>query len=109
MNNEELDAVAMTLLDSSERGNVQQVQALLAGNVPVNRVVEGWNALSIASARGHEAVVDLLLASGADAQGAPERPSLQCAASGGHAAVIRKLLAAGGRTRRRRWRVCQPP
>ena len=57
------------------------------------------NALQAASAGGHSAVVEMLLAKGADfnAQDGDYCNALQAASAGGHVNIIRPLLEQGGR------------
>lgn len=55
------------LLSATERGDIEQIQALLAKRVEVNaRNAQGWTSLHVAAAGGDIAVVELLLRHGAD-------------------------------------------
>ena len=91
----DLNNIAKLLIDACEDGNLSAVKALVSGNVPIDHVIDDWNPVSLASARGHNDIIAFLLERGADPQGAHQRPSLQCAASGGHASTIKLLLDNG--------------
>jgi ankyrin repeat protein len=55
------------LLRATERGDIKQMQGLLAQRVEVNaRNPQGWTSLHVAAAGGDIAVVELLLRHGAD-------------------------------------------
>jgi ankyrin repeat protein len=55
------------LLRATERGDIEQMQGLLAKRVEVNaRNAQGWTSLHVAAAGGDIAVVELLLRHGAD-------------------------------------------
>lgn len=108
-------AVGLVLVARPGSGDSQQhlVEALLAGDraaverllergaSPDARVSEGEHrdktVLMLAAQQGDVALVDLLLAAGADVDGANDRGgnALMFAATQGHAAVVERLLAAG--------------
>lgn len=55
------------LLSATERGDIEQMQALLAKRVAVDaRNAQGWTSLHVAAAGGDIAVVELLLRHGAE-------------------------------------------
>ncbi|KAG2425713.1 hypothetical protein HXX76_013555 [Chlamydomonas incerta] len=84
-------------------GNLELCQLLVTrgGSAAVvdDQDEEGWTPLQSAASCGFEAVVDLLLALGADVQAANSggRTALHYAASKGRAGVLRQLLKAGAR------------
>jgi hypothetical protein len=60
-------SAGQVLLSATERGDIEQMQALLAKRVEVNaRNAQGWTPLHVAATGGDIAVVDLLLRHGAD-------------------------------------------
>jgi ankyrin repeat protein len=69
------------------------------GRVDVNAAKDGWSALMIASANGHEAVVGRLLGDGrvdVNRRSTDGVSALLCAAAIGAIDVVRRLLAAAG-------------
>jgi cytohesin len=110
----------LRLLLAAEAGDMAALREALAAGAPVDTrdargVQLGRTALMLASARGHAALVEALLAAGADARRADDdgeeeprrltgqslgndsrgRTALMLAAEGGHAEIVRRLLAAG--------------
>jgi ankyrin repeat protein len=60
-------SAGQALLSATERGDIEQMQGLLAQRVEVNtRNLQGWTSLHVAAAGGDIAVVELLLRHGAD-------------------------------------------
>jgi ankyrin repeat protein len=60
-------SAGQALLSATERGDIEQMQGLLAQRVEVNaRNPQGWTSLHVAAAGGDIAVVELLLRHGAD-------------------------------------------
>jgi ankyrin repeat domain-containing protein 50 len=82
---------------AARRGCLAAAEVLLTVGANVNARGEGgWTALSLAAARGHEAVVKLLLACNdvvADSEDEDGWTPLSWAAAGGHEAVVKQLLA----------------
>lgn len=84
---------------AASHGELDLVKEVTAGGVDVNATdVDGSTALLAASFKGHEDVVQFLLAHGADVILAQEKlgwTPLVAAAYGGHTSIARLLLAAG--------------
>jgi len=95
------------LLVAAERGDVEQVRAMLGGGADPNRCGElGMTPLILAAREGHHEVVEILLKAGADVNARSEpgycggnSTALRCAVVRGHTAVVRSLLKAGADTR----------
>ncbi len=93
------EAQEVGLIEAAKRGDAEAVQALLTGGADPSRARgDGTTALHMAALEGHGAVVDLLLAAGAEV-GATTRigayTPLHLASQGGHGAVVRTLLDKG--------------
>ena len=91
------------LIGAAKQGDAEAVRALLAaGANPGQARGDGTTALHVAALEGHDAVVDILLAAGAEV-GATTRigayTPLHLASRGGHGAVVRALLAEGADAR----------
>ena len=92
-----------TLFRAAKHGNAALLRLLLGGQLQggtpeVNSTSEaGWAPLALASFRGHDAAVRVLLDAGADAcwQHADGCSVLELAVESGSAAVVQALLAAG--------------
>jgi len=96
--------VGTALYCASFAGLCQTVNFLLRDHVRenVNRIVDGKNApLQIAAHQGHERVVELLVANGADVgvEGGRFGTALIAAAYGGHNSTVSRLLKANISTR----------
>ena len=101
------DKKGLDMIYAARMGEVDEVKALLADGVPVGfRDASGWTALKWASSEGHEAVLALLLESGAaedelesppPVEGGGGGSSLHWAAYKGHVALVWRLLT------------CKPP
>jgi ankyrin repeat protein len=95
------------LLAAAERGEVEQVRAMLAGGAdPDVRGDAGMTPLILAAREGHELTVAVLLEAGADVNACSEpgysggnSTALRCAVVRGHTAIVRSLLQAGADTR----------
>ena len=92
--------IGMSLYEVAERGDIDGVKALLNTKVNIDadgEVYEIGNPLQVASYRGHEAVVRLLLEKGAavNARGGYWDNALQAALSGGYEAIVQLLLENG--------------
>ncbi|CCG09693.1 ankyrin repeat domain-containing protein [Pararhodospirillum photometricum] len=93
-------------VDAARQGNEEALrQWLAAGNPPDTPSPSGWTALLVAVARGHTALVERLLAHGAD----PSRPHAitqvlpgHLAARAGHVPILARLLALAPATREAR-------
>jgi len=79
------------------RGQPDAVRWLLDRGAAVNRKGKQWSALHYAAFAGHQGIVDLLLAHGADinARAPNDATVLMMAAREGHEALARRLLEAG--------------
>jgi hypothetical protein len=84
----------MAMLIASERGQPAEVRRLLDLKTNIHATLEGHTALHYAATNGHAAIVELLLAGGADAnaENTNQARPLHCAANGGHTAVVLLLL-----------------
>jgi ankyrin repeat protein len=92
-----IDPQIVALHDAIEEGRVQEALDLL-GSVPANaRGVDGDSALHLACLYGHEQLVDLLLARGADVNAKDDSGStpLHDASASGYESIVRTLLAKG--------------
>ena len=92
-----IDPQIVALHDAIEEGRVQEALDLLA-SVPANaRGVDGDSALHLACLYGHEQLVDLLLARGADVNAKDDSGStpLHDASASGYESIVRTLLAKG--------------
>jgi ankyrin repeat protein len=92
-------SVAEPLIDAAKSGDVEAVRSLLADGADVNtRPGDGMTALHWAAERGHAAVAEVLLASGASANAETRiggYTPLHLASRVGNAAVVRALLDGG--------------
>jgi len=84
------------LVSAARKGNVAELNRLLAGGTDVNAGYDGRRAISVAATAGKLAVVKTLLAKGVDLAsediaGTP----LHAAAAGGHTEVVRFLIDRG--------------
>ncbi|KAH7403711.1 ankyrin repeat-containing domain protein [Cadophora sp. MPI-SDFR-AT-0126] len=99
---------AALLARYTELGNTEMVRHLLDTGVDINAGVDmrNYNPLMIASRYGHEAVVDLLLERGAEAEYSKLQRGvcpLRAATSAGSIYIVRKLLAHGASYASFRW------
>lgn len=80
-------------------GNLEILQAMMARGAEPTRVEFGTTPLMAATFRGHQTMVDFLLASGADINGADESRAtpLLVAAKKGMTTIARTLIAKGAR------------
>jgi ankyrin repeat protein len=85
------------LLDAATRGDVAEMDRLIAAGADVNALVGSWTPLLRAALNGHETAIAALLAAGAhvDAMNNAGYTPLVYAAFKGHAPAIDALLAAG--------------
>ena len=84
------------LLDSAERGDVDQVSELIGRAAPMTADWLGTSPLHKAALKGNLLTAKLLLKAGCsrDARTKVEKTALHLAASGGHADIVELLLAA---------------
>ena len=84
----------MAMFIASVRGQQAEVRRLLDLKTNIHVTLEGHTALHYAATKGHAAIVELLLAGGADAnaENTNQARPLHCAANGGHTAVVLLLL-----------------
>jgi ankyrin repeat protein len=102
----EPQSFSVGLLVAAERGDVEQVRAMLDGGADPNVCGEGgMTPLILAAREGHHDVVEMLLKAGADVNGCSEpgycggnSTALRCAVVRGHTAVVKSLLEAGADT-----------
>ena len=92
-------AFAGPLHDAAKKGNIEQVEQLIAEGADVNQQDRRTGtALHWAALRGDAAVVEVLIAAGADVNAVSKDNGgtpLHAAASAGHASVAEVLLAKG--------------
>lgn len=93
----ELEEEAMTLIEAVKSGDSLAVAQLLTANDPNLKDPLGMPLLSWAAARGHQAIVRLLLSSGADinAQDRTGQTALSAAARFGKDEIVDQLIVAG--------------
>ncbi|MGQ9830566.1 MAG: ankyrin repeat domain-containing protein [Thermochromatium sp.] len=92
------DGLGMALIESSEQGDLNTVEQLLARHrQPDVRDGCGWTPLMKAALNGHAAIVERLLQAGAqvDAMDTGGYTAMMLAASNNHAAIVERLLEAG--------------
>jgi uncharacterized protein len=84
------------LVCAADHGHLHIARYLVGEGAQVNKE-DGSTALRLACARGHQAMMELLLEAGADAVTPNEflHTPLMCAATRGHVGIIRALLAHG--------------
>ncbi|BES73602.1 hypothetical protein RE428_46200 [Marinobacter nanhaiticus D15-8W] len=92
-------AQSTPLLDAAAAGNMDQVQALVEADAPINTVAGQGTPLVVAAARGHDRVAWYLLSEGADPNlAAPDgRTPLIAASAEGSQRLVKLLLSAGAR------------
>ena len=89
------------LPEAGKSGDVEAVRALLDQGVGVNTAAgDGMTALHWASERGHEAIVEILIAASADVEARTRIGAytpLHLASREGHTSIVELLLEAGGK------------
>ena len=85
------------LLDSVEKGSVEDVNKLLKSGISPNIIVDGWTALEKASMAGQSEVAKALVVAGADPNRADENghTPIYWAAKNGHRDAVEMLIACG--------------
>jgi ankyrin repeat protein len=90
----------LTLFEAAAAGEVERVERLLAGDAAVNAYsADGWTPLHLAAYFGHNVIVELLLAHGADVHAQSRNPNantpLHAALAGNHKLIAGLLLGHG--------------